>query len=205
MNAAAADVFTLEVDHVLCAAAEDAGQARTFRMIWLALHVDFQGVLDVDVRSYGAAQSAVRYGRVRQPYGQYRWISCDDTLLHFFIHSIASINPCNGSYGGDRLATREGIGVDAYPLIWVAFLALALLCGAVTGRLDAVTDRGRNGRSEKRSRLHHQHRRPDVLLERHHGVDTAHPDWRKSYPAYSCRCCVRCLEKPRQTVKPWRR
>ena len=33
-------------------------------------------------------------------------------------------------------------------VIWVAFLALALLCGAVTGRLDAVTAAVGTGASE---------------------------------------------------------
>ena len=131
MRAIAADILTLEVDNVLCVTAEYAGRLVLLEDDMIAVNVDFQSVLYFDAHS--AAQ-------LNREHDATKFINLTNNTGGFHFQHTPFLYHKKCITKSHSLGMLDGRGEhDMLSVIWTVFLCMALLCGAVTGRLAEVT------------------------------------------------------------------
>ena len=131
MRAIAADILTLEVDNVLCVTAEYAGRLVLLEDDMIAVNVDFQSVLYFDAHS--AAQ-------LNREHDATKFINLTNNTGGFHFQHTPFLYHKKCITKSQSLGMLDGRGEhDMLSVIWTVFLCMALLCGAVTGRLAEVT------------------------------------------------------------------
>ena len=140
MRAIAADILTLEVDNVLCVTAEYAGRLVLLEDNMIAVNVDFQSVLYFDAHS--AAQ-------LNREHDATKFINLTNNTGGFHFQHTPFLYHKKCITKSHSLGMLDGRGEhDMLSVIWTVFLCMALLCGAVTGRLAEVTAAVPTGASE---------------------------------------------------------
>ena len=131
MRAIAADILTLEVDNVLRVTAEYAGRLVLLEDDMIAVNVDFQSVLYFDAHS--AAQ-------LNREHNATKFINLTNNTGGFHFQHTPFLYHKKCITKSHSLGMLDGRGEhDMLSVIWTVFLCMALLCGAVTGRLAEVT------------------------------------------------------------------
>lgn len=140
MRAIAADILTLEVDNVLCVTAEYARRLVLLEDDMIAVNVDFQSVLYFDAHS--AAQ-------LNRKHDATKFINLTNNTGGFHFQHTPFLYHKKCITKSHSLGMLDGRGEhDMLSVIWTVFLCMALLCGAVTGRLAEVTAAVPTGASE---------------------------------------------------------
>lgn len=140
MRAIAADILTLEVDNVLCVTAEYTGRLVLLEDDMIAVNVDFQSVLYFDAHS--AAQ-------LNREHDATKFINLTNNTGGFHFQHTPFLYHKKCITKSHSLGMLDGRGEhDMLSVIWTVFLCMALLCGAVTGRLAEVTAAVPTGASE---------------------------------------------------------